>query len=309
MMNRRDVAIGLFHDPERARDAINGLKDAGFSGNDISLLMPDRGQARALAEETGTRAGEGAATGLIAGGVLGGLAGWLVGVGALAIPAVGPFIAAGAFATALGGAAIGAGVGAIAGALVGMGIPEEEARYYEQEVRGGRTLVAVRAGSRMTDADDLLHQYGAYDVEHRDPSSMASGTSGLADAAPVERNRYDRAETLTTGVGATSGEPMSSGTMATSGDGGWEDVSAGYRGRWQERMGQTGGRWEDYEPQYRYGWEARNDPRYRDRAWPDVESDLRRDWEGRYADRPWDQARENVRAAWEGVSEPTRRMP
>src|SRR6185312_8837138 len=98
-----------------------------------------------MAAETGTHAGSGAATGAVAGGVLGGLGGWLIGIGALAIPGVGPFIAAGAFATALGGAAIGAGVGAIAGALMGMGVPEEHARYYEGEAKAGRTLVTVRA--------------------------------------------------------------------------------------------------------------------------------------------------------------------
>jgi hypothetical protein len=103
-------------------------------------------------------------------------------VGALAVPAVGPFIAADAFATALGDAAIGAGVGAIAGALVGMGIPEEEARYYKQEVRGGRTLLAVRAGGRMEEADELLHRYGAYDVQHRDRAATSSA-AGLAETA------------------------------------------------------------------------------------------------------------------------------
>src|SRR3977135_1220216 len=86
--------------------------------------------------------------GAVAGGVLGGRGGGLVGIGALAIPGVGPFIAAGAFATALGGAAIGAGLGAIAGALVGMGVPEEHARYYEGEAKAGKTLVTVRADRR-----------------------------------------------------------------------------------------------------------------------------------------------------------------
>jgi len=79
---------------------------AGFTGRDITLLMPDRDEARALAAETGTKAGEGAATGAVAGGILGGIGGFLLGIGALAIPGVGPFIAAGAFATALGGAAL-----------------------------------------------------------------------------------------------------------------------------------------------------------------------------------------------------------
>src|SRR5690348_16572706 len=127
------TVVGVFHDAEDARDAIEALKDAGFAAGDIGLLAHDRERGRELAEETGTRshAGEGAATGLVAGGILGGVGGWLVGIGALAIPGIGPFIAAGALGTALAGAAVGAGVGAVAGALIGLGIPEEEAKYYE----------------------------------------------------------------------------------------------------------------------------------------------------------------------------------
>jgi Heat induced stress protein YflT len=117
---RGSTVVGVFDDREGARKAIEALKDAGFTGDTISILSPDKQATEELADETGTHAGSGAATGAVAGGILGGLGGWLVGIGALAIPGVGPFIAAGAFATALGGAAIGAGVGAIAGALVGM---------------------------------------------------------------------------------------------------------------------------------------------------------------------------------------------
>jgi hypothetical protein len=141
--------------------------------------------------------------------------------------------------------------------------------------RGGRTLLAVRAGSRMDEADDLLHRFGAYDVEHRDRATMAGGTT-----------------TPPSGVSPT---------------GRWEDYAPAYRSRWQERAGTAGGTWDDAEPRYRYGWEARNDPRYRDRLWPDLEADLRRDWEGRHPDRPWDEARENVREAWEGAAEPAHR--
>src|SRR5512133_1653161 len=137
-MHENSTVVGVFDDSSRARDAIQALKDAGFAAQDIGILMKDRGDARDIAEETGTHAGEGAATGAIGGGILGGLAGWLVGIGALAIPGVGPFIAAGAFGAALAGAGIGAGIGAIAGALAGMGVPKEEADYYEGEVRSGR---------------------------------------------------------------------------------------------------------------------------------------------------------------------------
>jgi len=175
---QRSTVVGVFNDRDEARDAIAALKDAGFSAEDISILTPDKRETADLAEETGTHAGSGAATGAVAGGILGGLGGWLVGIGALAIPGVGPFIAAGAFATALGGAAIGAGVGAVAGALVGMGVPEEEAKYYEGEVKSGRTLVTVRAGGRYTEARELLQRYGAYDIES--PRREAGGATGAA---------------------------------------------------------------------------------------------------------------------------------
>src|SRR5947207_11462557 len=102
MAVRRDVVVGVFRDAEEARDAISALKDAGFSAGDISILMHDGGDTTRMAEDTGTSAGTGAATGAVAGGLLGGLAGWLVGIGSLAIPGIGPFLAAGAFASALG---------------------------------------------------------------------------------------------------------------------------------------------------------------------------------------------------------------
>jgi hypothetical protein len=191
MQTSRDVAVGVFNDPDAARDALRALKDAGFSGEDISVLMPDRGDARDVAREAGTKAGEGAGTGAVAGGILGGLTGWLVGVGALAIPGVGPLIAAGAFASALTGAAVGAGAGAIAGALIGMGLPEPEAKEYEQQVRSGRTLVVVRAGNRAAEAERIMMERGAYNMQHpmREPTGRSVGT-GRMD--PTDRGRYDR---------------------------------------------------------------------------------------------------------------------
>jgi uncharacterized protein (TIGR02271 family) len=181
-MTQRSTVVGVFEDPSAARRAIGLLKDAGFDGESISILTPDKEDTRTMAEETGTHAGGGAATGAVAGGILGGLGGWLVGIGALAIPGVGPFIAAGAFATALGGAAIGAGVGAIAGALIGMGVPEEHAKYYENEVRSGRTLVTVRADGRYDEAQNILRGAGAYDVESRDAGRVPARASGGAAA-------------------------------------------------------------------------------------------------------------------------------
>src|ERR1700682_5880047 len=175
--------VGVFESREDARDAIEALKDDGFAAGTISILSPDKQATQQIAEDTGTHAGGGAATGAVAGGILGGLGGWLVGIGALAIPGVGPFIAAGAFATALGGAAVGAGIGAIAGALMGMGVPEEHAKYYEGEARAGKTLVTVRADGRYDDAQRILRDHGAYDIEWRNRPAETTGNPVLPSGA------------------------------------------------------------------------------------------------------------------------------
>jgi uncharacterized membrane protein len=157
------------------------LREAGFPADDISLIAPDAAPvAVAESSKEGSKkekAREGAVTGAVAGGLFGGLAGWLIGLGTFSIPGVGPFIAAGALAGAVGGAALGAGLGAIAGALVGMGVPEDEAKYYENEVRGGRSLIAVHDRKRTDEADRIMHRHGGYDVQHREQSAAASSTT------------------------------------------------------------------------------------------------------------------------------------
>jgi hypothetical protein len=172
----RDLVVGVFESSERARDAIEALRDAGFAARDIGVLLPSGEEVVTIGGHTKT--GQGAATGAIAGGLLGGLGAWLAGLAALTIPGIGPFLATGAFATALGGAAIGAGVGAVAGALVGLGIPEAEARYYEAEVRAGRALVTVHAGARIAEARAILRRCGAYDVESGGGAAAAERATG-----------------------------------------------------------------------------------------------------------------------------------
>jgi hypothetical protein len=128
---------------EQATRIVNELKEAGFSNNDVSVLLPDRAGSRDFAHEHHTKAPEGAATGAIAGGVMAGVLGWLVGIGSLAIPGVGPLIAAGPILAALSGAAAGGAVGGLAGGLVGLGIPEYEAKQYEGKVKNGNILISV----------------------------------------------------------------------------------------------------------------------------------------------------------------------
>ena len=127
----------------QANSIVGNLQNAGFSSNDISVLFPDRQGSKDFAHEHNTKAPEGAVAGVGAGGVLGGTIGLLAGIGALAIPGLGPFIAAGPLLAALSGAAAGATVGGITGALIGLGIPEIEAKRYEGKIRSGNILISV----------------------------------------------------------------------------------------------------------------------------------------------------------------------
>lgn len=127
----------------QAEQIVDSLKNQGFMSGDISVLFPDKDSTRDFGHEKNTKAPEGAVTGVSAGGLMGGALGWLAGIGALAIPGVGPFIAAGPIMAALGGAALGATAGGIAGGLIGMGIPEIEAKRYEGKIRDGNILISV----------------------------------------------------------------------------------------------------------------------------------------------------------------------
>ncbi len=166
--NNRQTVGALFQNRADAEGAINALQARGFRGDQIGIAMRDRTAQGELIEETGSKAAEGATTGAISGGLLGGVVGFLVGVGALAIPGIGPVVSAGvlttvfgtAGATALAGAGIGAAAGGVVGALIGMGIPEEEATYFETGFRKGHILVTVNAGTRVPEAVEVLRQYG-----------------------------------------------------------------------------------------------------------------------------------------------------
>ncbi len=135
--------ICLVPDALRAEATVGDLRAAGFQNNDISVLFPDRSGTRDFAVAQGTKAPEGALAGAGAGGAVGATVGWLVGIGALAIPGVGPFLAAGPILAALSGGAIGATVGGITGALVGMGVPEFEAKQFEGKLKSGHVLISV----------------------------------------------------------------------------------------------------------------------------------------------------------------------
>src|SRR5579863_9781086 len=139
----KKAVFGMARSENQAISIANQLVAAGFAESDVSVLFPDKAGTRDFAHEQHTKAPEGAATGAGTGAVLGGAFGWIVGIGALAIPGLGPFIAAGPIMAALAGAGVGAAAGGVAGALVGMGIPEYEAKRYEGKVKNGNILMSV----------------------------------------------------------------------------------------------------------------------------------------------------------------------
>ncbi|NUO50641.1 MAG: DUF3341 domain-containing protein, partial [Polyangiaceae bacterium] len=151
---------------QQAESVVSQLKAAGFSTNDMSVVFPDKQGTRDFAFEKNTKAPEGAAVGGVAGGAVGGTLGLLAGIGALAIPGLGPLIAAGPIMAALGGAGAGAAVGGLSGALVGMGIPEIEAKQYESKIRSGGILVSVHIddANERKRAKEILDRAGAKDV-------------------------------------------------------------------------------------------------------------------------------------------------
>ncbi len=151
---------------EEANIIVERLKEANFSNNDISALFPDKSTTRDFAHEKSTKAPEGTVAGAGTGGIIGGALGWLAGIGALAIPGVGPFIAAGPIVAAVSGVAIGATVGGITGGLIGMGIPEIEAKRYEGKVKDGNILISVHTenSEEITRAKDIFTKAGAMDI-------------------------------------------------------------------------------------------------------------------------------------------------
>lgn len=150
----------------QANQIIDGLVSAGFSTNDISVLFPDKDSTHQFSHEKHTKAPEGTVIGASAGGVVGGAIGLLAGIGALAIPGVGPLIAAGPLLAALSGAAAGATAGGVAGALIGMGTPEIEAKRYENRIAEGNLLISVHTenNDEVDRAKKVLKDAGAEDI-------------------------------------------------------------------------------------------------------------------------------------------------
>jgi hypothetical protein len=170
----KKAVFGIAKTESQAIMITDNLRAAGFSQNDISVLLPDREGTKDFAHEQHTKAPEGAATGAGSGAIVGGALGWLVGIGALAIPGLGVFIAAGPIMAALAGAAGGAAAGGLTGALIGMGIPEYEAKRYEGKVKDGNILLSVHTeDSKERDrVKTIFEAHGAQDISYTGEASV-----------------------------------------------------------------------------------------------------------------------------------------
>ncbi len=185
--------FGIFKSRSSLETAVSELKAAGFDSSDISVLMANQSDTHEFAHEKNTKAPEGAAAGAGTGAVLGGTLGWLAGVGALAIPGVGPLVAAGPIMAALAGAGVGGAVGSISGAVIGFGIPEYEAKRYEGAVKEGGTLLSVHCSTsdEITRAKELLERCGAIDIASSSEAKMNTyKNSDQHTTTVVDTHRY-----------------------------------------------------------------------------------------------------------------------
>jgi hypothetical protein len=166
MSSKNTAVFGIYKSAEQAERAVDSLIAASYASTAISVLLPDSRSTKEFAHEKDTKAPEGTAVGVTTGGVVGGTLGVLAGIGALAIPGVGPLIAAGPIMAGLAGLGVGGAVGGLVGALVGMGIPEYEAKRYEGHVKNGGTLLSVHCDTaeQISRAKDLLKGTGATDI-------------------------------------------------------------------------------------------------------------------------------------------------
>lgn len=166
MTSKNKAVFGIYPSVYQAERAVDTLLGAGFSNGAISVLLPDDQSTRDFAHKKDTKAPEGTTTGVTAGGVIGGTLGVLAGIGAIAIPGVGPFIAAGPIMGGLAGLGVGGAVGGLIGALVGMGIPEYEAKRYEGRVKNGGVLLSVHCDTsdEIKRAKEMLKSTGAEDI-------------------------------------------------------------------------------------------------------------------------------------------------
>lgn len=293
------TVIAVFRDYNEAEAVLHDLLQHGFQREDVSLIAADRSDGVSQAGDEATKAAGSAGTGA----AVGGMAGLVLGLAALAIPGIGPVIAAGPLAAAIGGLGIGAAAGGIIGGLTQLGVPHEHAASYEELVRKGGTVIAVRATGDMVDrAEGLFERHGAEDINEQPGVTSAStdwrphdpharpqtqgdegGVSDFGHTALAAVEAKEKAEPKRTRTYVS--DPSNIAPIDTHVRRTWEEC-------WADRM-----QWREFSDAYRFGYSLGASSRYGSTDWVDVEGDARRGWLERGSD-AWEHIRDVVRMGW-----------
>ena len=301
------TVIGLYDRLEDAQNAISELVSAGFPRENISIVAADtEGKFKTYVGESSAEGGEGIATGAGIGAAVGGLGGLLIGIGALAIPGIGPVLAAGPLASALIGAGVGAVTGGLLGALVDAGIPEEQANLYTEGVRRGGTLVKVTAPEdRVDEANRIMDRFNPIDIDQRATTWRSENWNRFdPDATPYTQTDFERERSrfATDIEREVDRERPRIHTYVTERPADYDRYDPLFRTHYQTTYRETGRPYEELRPAYFYGYDLAGNPQYRNMTWEQVEMDARRSWEREHRDTLWDDIKDAVREGWMRVT-------
>lgn len=289
------TVVALYDRFEDAQSVVQDLLQSGFRRDDIGLMAnEDQGQ---YDPATGTSSAGSAGGNAGLGAAVGGIAGLLVGLAALAIPGIGPVLAAGPLVGALAGAGVGAMAGGLIGVLMDAGVPEEQASYYAEGVRRGGTLVTVRTTDDLVErATGVLNRYHPVNLEERATEWRSTGWTGFdragqggANPASPARAAQENNQALDTSYASDAGR---------SGNERGRGPEAEFRRDYQRAYAQAGYSFDEYQPAYQYGYDLGQRQDLRGSKWQDVEPQARRDWEHAHPNSEWTLFAEAVRYGW-----------
>jgi hypothetical protein len=293
--------VAMFARTLEAEDAIIALQKAGFDRNQISIVANDVSGVVSGAPGGATTS---ATAGAGAGAVIGGIAGLVAGLGALAVPGIGPLIAAGPLAVAIGSAGVGATAGGLLGALTGMNIPESDANYYAEGVRKGSALVVVRTDDAHAEkAREILDGEGAAKITDNVGNGDRNGYGRPQEETgpseyDIERDMLNRSSRPDTPqLTRSAARVYMSGLELDPRKSRFEDFERDYRTDFAQRS-VAGYTYEQFSPAYRYGYDLARVGQFRGMDWSDVESEARRGWEDRNPD-TWERVRDAVKFGFE----------
>lgn len=300
-MEEQRTVMALYDDLTTATRVVNRLVSEGFARDKISVVASDASreyerQLRQIDMDVVQNDVSGTATGAGIGAVLGGLGGLLVGLGVIAIPGIGPVLAAGPLVAAIAGAGVGAAAGGLIGALADLGVPEEEAGYYAEGVRRGSVLVITRAYGEMADrAVEIMDEYDPVDLHGRVEDWRERGWTGYEpedrpltpDEIEAERSLYSDA----TGLEGYSDDPE------------FDGYADRFRRHYEDNYALGPYGYNDYLPAYYYGYHLASQDRYLGSDWYEIEPLARTEWERDYPDSAWDDFKDAVRHAWSEVKQ------